>query len=217
MGVKNRKPVEGHSVRLEFAVIEGAVSLARLRRSSNRTSEELPHCTAPRLAAICGTSLSSIHLWKQIETFPRPNKKGEFCIRDCVQWYLVNRASKEIREEVCRRSAESLKLKFVGDDAEKTDGVTVKSETDIDYKEHVNLLDLRTKEAAFQMKYGDAVRIRHIVPILVALARKIREFGESIERSTGYPVSSGIEQAVDQAISEMQDKTQGGGDASAIE
>jgi len=204
-------------VRFEFAVIEGAVSLARLRRSSNRTSEELPHCTAPRLAAICGVSLSSIHLWKQIETFPRPNKKGEFCIRDCVQWYLVNRASKEIREDVCRRSAESLSLKFIGDDAEKPGVVAGKAETDIDYKNHVNMLDLRTKEAAFQLKYGDAIRMKHVKAVLARFARKVRDWADDVERKTGHPVSDAIGSAVEVAVGELAEHLPGGSDGPAAD
>lgn len=174
------------------------------------------------IAAICGTAESSIRNWHdRYETFPRRNKNGEYCIRDCVEWYLVNKAGVEHKRGLLMKLAKILKIAISGgsdkpgrSDIPIEDAVPEKSSGELSYKQHVEILELRTKEAAYQLKYGDAVRMRHIVPALAALAQKIKQWASGVEKTTGHPIVNIIDQAVEQAISEMSQHT-GGGDGHA--
>ncbi len=198
------------------------IALAKVSRVSTRTTRELTHCTARELAAICGVAVSSIRDWKSIATFPPLDKQGRYCIRDCTWWYLANKAAKEHKIAAAEKIVHDLKLTFAVDESNPDAKATATSEdqakaaADLSYKQHVETLDLRTREAMFQTKFGDAVRIRHIVPILASLAQKIRQWAEGVEQKTGHPIANVIEQAVDQAVSEMWGKT-GGGNGAPVE
>jgi hypothetical protein len=192
------------------------IALARTVRVSTRRTKELPHCTAKKLAAIMGVAESSVRNWSEIPTFPAANEEGQYCIRDCCWWYLSNKAAKEHKITAAEKIVHDLKLTFSADESNPEAKATATSEdqakaaADLSYKQHVETLDLRTREATFQSKFGDAVRIRHIVPVLASLAQKIRQWAESVELKTGHPIANVIEQAVEQAVSEMWDKTGGG-------
>lgn len=211
-----------HSVRFQNMPFARGIALARTARSSNRRTKELTHCSTKELAAICGVAESSVRNWNSIPTFPPLDADGRYCIRDCCWWYLVNRASKDHRQAAAEKIAHDLKLTFTSGESETgavAESVTedqAKAAADLSYKQHVETLDLRTKEATFQTKFGDAVRIRHIVPILASLAQKIKQWAEGVEQKTGHPIANVIEQAVDQAVSEMWGKT-GGGNGAPVE
>jgi len=215
------RPAGGILCDLEFAVTEGAGRLARTRRASTRPTEDLAHCNPTKLAAICGVSCSSVRRWqKESETFPKANKRGDLCIRDAMQWYLVNKAPAEIREDSCRRLADSLDWQIVGQEASKPDKVqqpVSKADADASYREQVNRLELRTKEAAFQLKYGDAIRMKHVKAVLARFARKVRDWADDVQRKTGHPVSNAIGAAVEAAVGELAEHLPGGTDGTAAD
>lgn len=134
----------------------------------------------------------------------------------------MNRAGKDHRQAAAEKIAHDLKLTFASGESETgavAESVTedqAKAAADLSYKQHMETLDLRTKEATFQTKFGDAVRIRHIVPILASLAQKIRQWAEGVEQKTGHPIANVIEHAVEQAVSEMWGTT-GGGNGAPVE
>lgn len=195
--------------------------MARTRRASSRPTEDLAHCNPTKLAAICGVSYSSVRRWQQeSETFPKANKRGELCIRDVMQWYLVNKAPAEVREDSCRRLAEGLDWQIVGQEASKADKPeqpVSKADIDASYREHVNRLELRSKEAAFQAKYGDSIRMKHVKSVLAGFARKVRDWADDVQRKTGHPVSNAIWAAVDAAIAELAEHLPGGADGSVAD
>lgn len=164
-------------------------------------------------------SYSSVRRWQQeSETFPKANKRGELCIRDVMQWYLVNKAPAEVREDSCRRLADGLDWQIVGQEASKPDKVqqpVSKADADASYREQVNRLKLRTEDAAFHSKFGDAIRVKHVKFVLAGFARKVREWAEEIQKRTGHPVTDTITAAVAQAISDLQEYVNGGGDGNA--
>ena len=171
------------------------------------------------MGAIVGFAVTTIRRWQgDHSTFPVANKKGELCIRDVVQWYLVNKAPVEVREDMCRRLAEGLDWQIAGQEASKTDKPeqpVSKADIDASYREQVNRLKLRTEDAAFHSKFGDAIRVKHVKFVLAGFARKVREWAEEIQKRTGHPVTDTITAAVAQAISDLQEYVNGGGDGNA--
>lgn len=179
------------------------------RRSTGKASDELTHVTTPKLAALMGVSLSAVRSWKEIASFPRPNKQGEWCVRDCMIWYLSNKAPRPIQEEMHSKLSSVLGVKVeAGTSAEQP---TTKAARDNAVDEQFRLLNLKTAQAKYEREFGDLVRIRDVERILRTFMRRVREVLESVQRLTGHPVGPGMEKAIEATMREIQQIKNGGG------
>ena len=171
------------------------------RRSTGKASEELTHVTTPKLAAIMGVSLSAVRAWKDIASFPRMNKQGELCVRDCMIWYLSNKAPRPIQEEMHSKLSSVLGVKAEPAGGEQP---TTKAARDNAVDEQLKLLNLKTAQAKYEREFGDLVRIRDVERILRTFMRRVREVLESVQRLTGHPVGPGMEKAIETTMREIQ-------------
>lgn len=178
------------------------------RRSKGKASEELTHVTAPKLAAVMGVSISALRAWRDIASFPRPNKQNELCIRDCMIWYLSNKAPRPIQEQMYSKMGEVLGVKT--ETAGSAEQPTGKAAKDNSVDEHLKLLTLKSAQAKYEREYGDLVRIRDVERILRSFMRRVREVLESVQRLTGHPVGPGMEKAIETTMREIQQIKNGG-------
>lgn len=179
------------------------------RRSTGKASEELTHVTAPKLAAIMGVSISALRAWREIASFPRSNKQNELCVRDCMIWYLSNKAPRPIQEQMYSKMGEVLGVKT--GTAGSADQPTTKAARDSVVDEQLRLLNLKTAQAKYEREFGDLVRIRDVERILRTFMRRVREVLESVQRLTGHPVGPGMEKAIETTMREIQQIKNGGG------
>lgn len=185
--------------------------MAKVRRVSKRIANELTHCTAQELAAICGVSTSAIYGWKQVATFPPLSKQGKYCIRDCCWWYQNNRAAKEHQLDAVETLTRNLGIKpAVSDDGSAEPiGQTQKDRI----KEMKEFVELRRTQAQFEREFGGVVRPRHVSELLMEEFTKLRSELELIEKDTGFPMRASIQRMVDRLASRLQQMESGGVDA----
>jgi len=166
----------------------------------SRRKDQLIHAKASRIALILGVVVSTMHQLKKIPTFPQPNGDAEYCIRDCVEWWLINKSDKA--RKTAMHAALADRLGFMSPDSPKAStGHSVASDRGLD--DQMKLLDLRTKVAKFEREYGDCVRVKHVAPVLEAMSKSIREILESVNRTTGVPMGDGVERAISAAIDKL--------------
>lgn len=156
-----------------------------------------------------GVSLSAIRAWKEIGSFPRPNKQGEWCVRDCMIWYLSNKAPRPLQEEMHSKLSSVLGVKV---EAAGSGDQSTKASRDSAVEEQLKLLNLKTAQAKYEREFGDLVRIRDVERILRMFMRRVRELLESVQRLTGHPVGPGMEKAIEATMREIQQIRSGGND-----
>lgn len=189
------------------------IALAKAR-SSKIAINDLRHGTVMDLAAICGTAESSFRNWQhRYSTFPPLNKDGEYCLRECVWWYLLYKAPKARQLEFYEALTKNLGIKpsgsAVSDDATiETLGQTQREKI----REMKELVELRKAQAGFEHDFGGVVRPRHVAGLLLEEFTKLREELEIIEKETGFPMRVNIQRMMDRLTQRLENLNSGGSD-----
>ncbi len=179
-------------------------------KQAKRLTSELTHLPASQCAAILGVSAPTLRGWTSVETFPKKDGRGNFCVRDVVYWYLVNRADKQVQRESFEMLAFRLNVKLPGQEsAGAPDGAADESLKDPVFKTPMERLEYQTKLAKFEREMGDVVRISHVENLIGRMFRKVREMLESISRETGRPVGKGMEGIVSDTMEELASMNSG--------
>lgn len=122
----------------------------------------LAHCNPTKLAAICGVSLQ----FGQAVAEGKRDVSRRLISRRCASGTLCQVVSGGIRHlqrfarVSCRQLADGLDSADLGRRRASliSRQPVSKADADASYREQVDRLELRTKEAAFKLKYGDAIR-----------------------------------------------------------
>jgi hypothetical protein len=179
-------------------------------KQAKRLTSELTHLSTSQCAAVLGVSPPTLRSWTSTETFPKKDSRGNFCVRDVVYWYLLNRADKQVQRESFEMLAFRLDVKLPGQEsADPPSGAADESLKDPVFKTPMERLEYQTKLAKFEREMGDVVRIHHVENMLGRMFRKVREMLESISRETGRPVGRGMEGIVTDTMEELSSMKSG--------
>lgn len=179
-------------------------------KQAKRLTSELTHLPKSQCASVLGVSAQTLRSWTGLETFPKPDSRGNICVRDLVYWYLLNRADKKVQRESFEMLAFRLDVKLPGQEsADSPSGAADESLKDPVFKTPIERLEYQTKLAKFEREMGDVVRIHHVENMLGRMFRKVREMLESISRETGRPVGRGMEGIVSDTMEELSSMNSG--------
>ncbi len=145
------------------------------------------------LAKVLGIASSTLRAYAQEEGFPdvvgEGGKEQEFEVRAVVLWWLVNKASKSVRQNLFEQLSEALGAEI---------------DTPWTAKDERELLDLQLKEADVLSKLRQLVRVSDLTSHMQRFAAKLSDALESVEQTSGQPVRGIVEPVFDSFYADLK-------------